>query len=61
MKRCVFCDMDVAVEGFNFCSLECARWWQLSERLKKIEGLMVEIKYEIRKSNQVGGWEEGRN
>ena len=61
MKRCCFCDMDVAVDGYQFCSLECARWWQVVERLKKLEGVLIEIKYEIKKSNQVGGWEEGRD
>jgi hypothetical protein len=53
--------MDVVVDGFEFCSLECARMHQLCERLKKIEGVLIELKYEVKKSNQVGGWETGRD
>jgi hypothetical protein len=57
MKRCLFCNMDVAVDGFDFCSLECARWSKIAERLLKLEGILIEIKYEVKKSNQIGSWE----
>lgn len=58
MKKCLLCNMDVVIDGFDFCSVDCARWFQLCERLKKIEGVLIELKYELKKSNQVGGWEE---
>ena len=61
MKRCKFCDMDSAVEGFDFCSLDCARWSRIAERLLKLEGVLIEIKYEIKKSNTTGSWELERD
>jgi len=60
MKRCLFCNMDIAIDGFQFCSLECARWSRIAERLLKLEGILIEIKYEVKKANQVGGWEKGQ-
>ena len=61
MKHCKFCDMDSAVEGFDFCSLECARWSKIAERLLRLEGILIEIKYEIKKSNTTGSWELERD
>lgn len=58
LKRCIFCNMDVAIDGFDFCCLDCARGWQIAERLKKIEGVLIELKYEVKKLNTVGGWED---
>jgi len=60
MVRCQFCNMDTAVDGFNFCSLDCARWSKVTERLLRLEGILIEIKYEIKKSNQIGSWEKGQ-
>ena len=60
MKKCSFCCMDLAVDGFDYCSLECARWSKVTERLLRLEGILIEIKYEIKKSNQIGSWEKGQ-
>jgi hypothetical protein len=48
LKKCAFCELDNALPELDFCSVECARWFKLCERIKKIENLLVEIKYEIR-------------
>jgi len=32
-----------------FCSPECGRTAELSIRLKKIEGVLIEIKYELKR------------
>ena len=48
MKKCVFCETDFRKEEIDFCSIECARMDKFSKRLKRIEDVLVEIKYEIR-------------
>lgn len=44
---CVICGID-EVKSQNVCSLDCARLRVLCTRLKRIEDVLVEIKYEIK-------------
>ena len=48
MIRCRVCEEDVleAVYG-GCCGKECARMAFLGERLRKLEGVLIEIKYEL--------------
>jgi hypothetical protein len=53
--------MDYAVQGFDFCSVECSRWFQIGERFKKLEGLLIEIKYVLRELKEVKDVKENNN
>ena len=48
LRKYVLCEVDSALPDLNFCGVECARWFKLCERIKKVENLLVEIKYEMR-------------
>ena len=46
--KCKLCSMDSALQGFDFCSVDCARMFVFVAELKKIQGVLIEIKYELR-------------
>lgn len=45
---CVLCGIEF-VKGNGVCSVECARIRALCVRLKRLEDVLIEIKYEINK------------
>jgi len=50
MSLCCGCRVKEAVVGvIPYCSVECARWALLIERFKKLEGVLIEIKYAVQR------------
>lgn len=49
MKKCRFCGLDFEKDDSGYCGLECVRWDRLCVRIKRLEDVLVEIKYELRR------------
>ena len=49
--KCVLCEFEHidVIDDSDYCSVECARTDRLCARLKRIEDVLVEVKYSILK------------
>jgi len=53
---CVFCCFEPSLPDKCFCSVECARLYQLSERLLDLKHILIELKYGLKElSDKTGG------
>lgn len=48
VENCIICGLENAIEGFSYCSKECALMERLCTRIKRVEDMLVEIKHQLR-------------
>lgn len=45
--RCQICHLEEAFQDNDYCSKECAQYGIIAENLKKLHGVLIEIKHSI--------------
>ena len=48
VENCIICGLENAIEGFSYCSKECALMERLCTRIKRVEDMLLEIKHQLR-------------